>query len=70
MTDRLPDGLTDESNDVWTERNFPGIHMFGKFHTGILIGIFTMNLADGWADGTDNGHTDREMEFPLDSYLG
>ena len=61
MTDRLPDGLTDESVDVQTERSFPRFSCFRKFHTGILIGIFTMNLANGRMDGTDNGHflTDR-----------
>ena len=31
VTDRLPDGLTDESNDVWIKRNFPMIWTFGKF---------------------------------------
>ena len=40
------------------ERNFPGIQTFGRLHMGILISIFTMNLADGWTDGTDDGHTD------------
>ena len=43
--DGLPDGSTDESDDVWMERNFPGLLHFRKFHTGILIGIFTVNLA-------------------------
>ena len=28
------------------------------FCAGILIGIFTVNLADGRMDGTDDGHTD------------
>ena len=31
VTDRLPDGLTDESNDVWIKRNFPMIWTFGNF---------------------------------------
>ena len=51
---------------VWMERNFPGFQMFGKFHTAILMGIFTMNLADGWTDRTDDGHTDRQMEFQVE----
>ena len=57
VTDRLPDGSTDKSDDVWMERNFPGIQKFGIFYTGILVGIFTVNLADGWMDAVDNGHT-------------
>ena len=58
VTDRLSDGLTDESDDIWMERNFPGYWIFTKFHTAILLGIFTVNLADGWLDGTDNRHID------------
>ena len=58
MTDRLPDGLTDNSNDVQMEGNFPQFWTFGKFHPEILIGIFTVNLADGWMDRTDDGHAD------------
>ena len=65
--DRLPNQSTDESNDVWMERSFPGFSCFGKFCTGILISIFTMNLADGWMDGTDDGHTDRQTEFQVES---
>ena len=57
VMDGLPDGLTDESDDVWTERNYCRKWTFRKLHTGILIGIFTMNLADGLTDGTDNGIT-------------
>ena len=55
MTDGLPDGLTDESEDVQMERSFPRFWMFGKFCPPILVGIFTMNLADGWKDRTDDG---------------
>ena len=58
VTDRLPGGSTDESDDVGMERNFPGFWMLGKFNTVILVGIFTVNLADGWMNGTDNRHTD------------
>ena len=36
VTDGLPDRST-ESNDVWTERKFPGIWTFRKFHTAILV---------------------------------
>ena len=33
-------------------------------------GISHMNLADGWMDGTDDGHTHRWMEFHVESHLG
>ena len=46
VTDRLPDGLTDKSDYVWMERNFPRIQIIGKLHTVILVGIFSINLAD------------------------
>ena len=67
----MPNGLIDESDDVQTERNFPPIWTFGKFHTGILVGIFTINceLADGWTDGTDDRHTDGQVEFKVESHL-
>ena len=58
--DRLPVGLTDESNDVWMDRNFPRYWVLGKFCTPILMGIFTVNLADGWMDRTDDGCIDRQ----------
>ena len=35
---------------------------FQEIQTAILVGIFTVNLGDGWTDGTDDGHTDRWME--------
>ena len=37
------------------------IELARNFCTGILVGIFTMSLADGRMDRTDNGHmlTDR-----------
>ena len=62
--------MTDKSNDVQMERNFPRIWTFGKLHTGILIGIFMMNLVVGWMDGTDDGHTDGQTEFQVESQLG
>ena len=40
VTDGLPDGSTDKCIDVWTERSFPRFLCFGKFCTGILVGIF------------------------------
>ena len=70
VMDGLPDGLTDKSNDVWIERNFSKIQTSGKFCPGILTGIFTANLADGWMDGSDDGHTDGWMEFQVESCLG
>ena len=72
MTDGLPDGLTDESNNggVHMEGNFPKIWTFEKYHTAMLIGIFTVILADGWTDRTDDGHTDRKMDFQLESCFG
>ena len=36
---------------------FPGEVQVGIFCTGILIGIFTMKLGDGWTDVTDDEHT-------------
>ena len=33
------------------------------------MGIFAMNLADGWKDGTDDGHTDRQTEFQVESHF-
>ena len=50
--DRLPGGLTDESDDVWMEKKFPVNCIVRKFCTEILVGIFSMNLAYGWTDGT------------------
>ena len=57
VMDRLPDGSTDESVDVQTEVSFPRYGVVGKLCTGILVGIFTVNLADGRMNGVDNGHT-------------
>ena len=70
VMDGLPDGFADKSDDVWMDRNFPQIQTFRKFHTAILVGIFTMNLADGWTDRAYNGHTDGQMEFQVESCLG
>ena len=70
MIDRLPDGSTDESDDVWMEGIHPEFWTFGKFHAAILMGTFTVNLADGWMDRTDDGHTDRWMDFQVESHLG
>ena len=65
MTDGLPDGSTDKSNVVWMEGIFPGIWTFRKFHPGFLVGIVTVNFADGWMDGTGNRHTDGQMDFQV-----
>ena len=70
MTDGLPDGSTDKSDDVQTEEIFPGYWTFGKSFTAILTGIFTMNLADGWMDGADDGHTDILTDFQVESCMG
>ena len=70
MTESLSDGLTGKSDDVWTGGNFPMNWTFRKFHPAILVGIFSMNLADGWTDGTNNGHTDGWMEFQVESSMG
>ena len=65
--DRLPDGSTDESIDVQMEGSFPRYCIYGNFHTGILIAIFTMNLADGRADRTDDRHTGCQMGLQVES---
>ena len=70
VTDGLPDGLIEATDDTWTERNFPRNWIFGKLPPAILVGIFTVNLADGWMDGTDDGHTDGWMEFQVESHCG
>ena len=61
---------TDKSDDVQMEGNFPGSGIFRKFGPGILMGIFTMNLADDWIDGMVNGHTDGQMDFQVESHFG
>ena len=68
MIDIQTDGSTDESDDVQMEGNFPMIQTFTKFHPAILVGIFTMNLADSWMAGTNDGHTDGWMEFQAESH--
>ena len=70
MTDGLPDGSTDKSDHIWTDGNFPGISTLGKFGPGILMGISTMDLVYGWTDRMDDGHTDRWMDFQVESHLG
>ena len=69
VNDRLPDGLTDESNEVFTERNFPMNWTFGKFCPAIFIGIFTVKLADGWMDRMDGRHTHRWTDCQVESCL-
>ena len=70
VTDALPDELTVGSDDVWMEVNLPMIWIFRKFHPAILVGIFTINFADGWMDGMDDGCTDRQMKFQVESHMG
>ena len=70
VNDGLPDGLTDESDEVQIEGNFPGIGTFRKFGPGILMGIFTMNLADGWTGGMDDRCTHRQTNFQVESHFG
>ena len=41
---------------------------FRKFHTVVVMGIFAMNLADGWTDRMDDGHTDRWTELHVESH--
>ena len=52
------------------ERNLLTNGSFGKFHTAILVGILTLNLADGWMDGTGDGYTNRWTEFQVELQLG
>ena len=56
------DCLMDQQTNLMMYRQkeiFPGLYVH-DFHTAVLVGIFTVNLADGWMDGTDDGHTDVE----------
>ena len=64
---RLLEGLTDKSDDAWTEGKLSWVLDFWKFHPAILMGIFTMNLTDGWMDRTDDGRTDGWMDFQVES---
>ena len=43
VDDVLPDGLTDESDDVQTEGTFPRSWTFMNFFPAILLGTFTVN---------------------------
>ena len=69
-SDRVPDGLSDGSTDESNDVEFPMKWIFRKFCPAILMGIFTMNLSDGWTDRMDDGHTDRQMDFQVQSCLG
>ena len=70
MNDRLPDESTDKLVDVWMEANCPRVYTFGKFCPGILICIFTMKFADGWMERADDGQSDRQTNFEVESHLG
>ena len=60
--------MDQQMNPMMYGWNFPRIQTFRKFNTVRLIRFFTMNLADGWMDGTHNGHTERQMEFQVESH--
>ena len=51
-------------------KEFSWVFDIQEFHPAILVGIFTVNLADGWMDGTDSGHTDRQTELQVESCVG
>ena len=70
VMDRLPDGSTDESIDVQMEGSLPRYSIFRNFHPGILIGIFTVNLALRRMDGTDNEHTALQTGVQVESHFG
>ena len=59
--------MTDIMYDVLS---FPGFSECGNFHTGILIGIFTMKFADGRMDVTDDEHTVSQMVVLVTSQVG
>ena len=65
--DRLPDGLTDKSVDVQMERSFPGYCINRNFCTGMPIGIFTVNLADGRMGVMNDRCTALQMVFLVTS---
>ena len=70
VMDELPDGLTDQSDDVQMEGILPRYFIFDNCCTGILIDIFTMDLADGRTDGTDDRHTAFQTEFQVELHFG
>ena len=70
MNDGLTDGLTDESDDVQMEGKFSRTWTFRNFGPGILMGIFTMNFADGWMDRMDDRCTDGQMDFQVEMQIG
>ena len=52
------------------EGSFPGFSTCGNFHTGILIGIFTVELADGRTDEIDDKHTVEQTVVLITSQVG
>ena len=52
------------------EGRFIGIATFGNFGPERLMGIFTVNFADGLMDGMDNRYTDGCMGFQVESHFG
>ena len=70
MTDRLPNGLTDKYDHGQMQVNLHMDGAFKKFHASIFVGFPTVMLADGRTDRTGDGHTERWMEFNVESFLG
>ena len=56
--------------DVQTEGSFPRFSACGNFCTGILVGIFTVELADGRTDVTDDEHTVGQTVVLVTSRVG
>ena len=52
--DILPGGMTDKSDDVQVDGNFPESWTIGYFPCLIALGIFTINSADGRTDRMDD----------------
>ena len=52
------------------ERNSPRRCVIGNFLTGLLVGIFTVKLADGRMDVTDDRNTVSQMLFLVTSQVG
>ena len=48
---------------------FPGFIWSGNL-VQEYSGIFSVNLADGWTNATDEGHTNGQMEFQVESHFG
>ena len=69
MTDRLPDGSQTNLMMYRWKGIFLGLAV-QEISSNNIMGISTESLADGWINGTDDGHTDGQMEFQVESHLG